>query len=94
MKQGHTVLARNWRTKSCEIDIVSRKNKTVYFVEVKYRATASWGDGLEAITGKKLAQMRYAAEVWTAGERWAGECELMVASVSGNPPKIDTLFEI
>lgn len=93
-KKGYSVLAQNWRTKRCEIDVVAQKKQTVYFVEVKYRAKADWGDGLEVITNKKLAQMNYAAEVWCAAENWSGDCVLMVASVSGKPPVIEALFEL
>ncbi len=94
VKQGYAILAQNWRTKSCEIDIVAKMNATVYFVEVKYRAKADWGDGLDAITPKKLAQMQYAAEVWVRDNRWEGEVALMAASVSGYPLVVDSLFEI
>lgn len=63
-KQGYKVLEKNWRTKYCEIDIVAEKDKTVYFVEVKYRANAYQGQGLDYITSKKLNQMKFAAEFW------------------------------
>lgn len=94
VKSGHKILAQNWRTKRCEIDIVAQKKHTVYFVEVKYRAKAYWGDGLDVITDKKLAQMTYAAEVWCAAENWSGDCVLMVASVSGRPLVVEALFEL
>lgn len=93
-QKGYLVLAQNWRTKRCEIDIVAQKKHTVYFVEVKYRAKADWGDGLDVITDKKLAQMTYAAEVWCAAENWSGDCVLMVASVSGRPLVVEALFEL
>lgn len=62
--QGYKIIEKNWRTKVCEIDIIVVKNNTVYFVEVKYRKTNSSGDGLDAITPKKLQQMSFAARVW------------------------------
>lgn len=66
MAQGHEVLARNWKTKWCEIDIISFFDNTVYFVEVKYRKNAHGGDGFEAITKTKLKQMTFAAEYYQA----------------------------
>ena len=57
---GHKILARNWKTKWCEIDIVSEKDDVLYFTEVKYRRM---GGGLNAITPKKQEQMRFAAEL-------------------------------
>lgn len=58
---GHKILARNWKTKWCEIDIVSEKDDVLYFTEVKYRKD---GSGLDAITPAKQKQMRFAAEMY------------------------------
>jgi len=58
---GHRIVARNWKTKWCEIDIVSQLDGVLYFVEVKYRRT---GGGLDAITPAKQKQMRFAAEMY------------------------------
>ena len=61
---GHEIIARNWRTRYCEIDIVSIKDDVLYFSEVKYRKNSRYGDGLAAITNKKQRQMRFAAELF------------------------------
>ena len=63
---GHEIIARNWRTRYCEIDIVSMKDGTLYFIEVKYRKNDDFGGGLAAITAKKQRQMRFAAELFIA----------------------------
>lgn len=92
---GHKIIARNWRTRACEIDIVSMQNGTLYFTEVKYRKSAAFGDGLAAITSKKQQQMAYAAKVFTAKHGLYGsDLLLQVASVSGQPPAIDTLLQL
>jgi uncharacterized protein (TIGR00252 family) len=82
--QGYEIIEHNWRTRWCEIDIVARKESTVYFVEVKYRRTNRQGDGLMYITPKKLNQMSFAAELWVSNHRWDGEYTLSAASVSGD----------
>ena len=64
--QGHTILNRNWKTKWCEIDIISFFDDTVFFVEVKTRKNAHAGNGFEAITKTKLKQMTFAAEYYQA----------------------------
>lgn len=93
--EGHRIIARNWRTRSCEIDIVSIKNGTLYFTEVKYRKSATFGDGLSAITAKKQQQMTFAANVFTAKHGFFGSDQMLqVASVSGQPPSIDTLLQL
>lgn len=82
-RQGHEILDRNWRTKVCEIDIVSRLDDTVYFTEVKYRKNADYGDGFAAITAQKLRQMKFAAEIYALKHRFKGQMRLAVASASG-----------
>jgi ribonuclease HII len=42
---GHDILDRNWKTKFCEIDIVSQLGDTIFFNEVKYRKKAGRGIG-------------------------------------------------
>jgi len=69
--KGHEILKRNWKTKFCEIDIVSRKDDTVYFTEVKYRKNDEAGGGIAAITPKKLKQMKFAAEYFALKHRLA-----------------------
>ena len=93
---GHEIVARNWRTRYCEIDIVSVKGEVLYFTEVKYRKNDDFGDGLAAITAKKQRQMRFAAELFLAGRP---ECsgmaaKLLAASVSGDPPAVQAVVEV
>ena len=58
---GHTIIERNWRTKWCEIDIISEKDGVLFFSEVKNRKS---NNGLDAITPAKQKQMRFAAELY------------------------------
>lgn len=93
---GHEIVARNWRTRYCEIDIVSMKGEALYFTEVKYRKNDDFGDGLAAITAKKQRQMRFAAELFLAGKP---ECsgmaaKLLAASVSGDSPAVQVVVEV
>jgi len=82
------VLSQNWRTRWCEIDIVARKKKIVYFVEVKYRKSSDFGGGLEYITPTKLKQMKFAAEFWISNNGWTGDYRLSAIEVSGLDFKI------
>ncbi len=66
MADGHEIIVRNWRTRYCEIDIISMKDDVLYFTEVKYRKNDDFGDGLAAITVKKQRQMHFAAELFIA----------------------------
>ena len=83
-KQGYKILAKNWRTRVCEIDIVASKDDCVYFVEVKYRKSLDWGSGLDYITSAKQKQMNFAAEMWLSQNNWDGECSLAALEVAGD----------
>ena len=85
---GHEIIARNWRTRYCEIDIVSMKDDVLWFTEVKYRKNDDFGGGLAAITTKKQRQMRFAAEIFIAknAQYENYSMRIMAISVDGNPP--------
>lgn len=83
-RQGYKILDMNWRRPRAEIDIVARrKREPVTFVEVKYRETSGQGGGLDYITPRKLEQMRFAAELWVAENRYDGEVVLAAIELQG-----------
>lgn len=65
----------------------------MYLVEVKYRASDSWGGGLEYITPKKLDQMRFAAEMWAQANNWTGDYRLAALEVSGSEFEVTTFID-
>ena len=93
--EGQFILTRNFRTKYCEIDIVSTSGKYLYFTEVKYRKNDMSGDGLAAITPAKQKQMKFAAEIFLKCHPEYADFNpiLAAASVSGNF-KVDSWFMI
>ena len=93
-QHGFEILTRNWRRPRCEIDLVAAKDKIVYFVEVKYRATASQGEGFDYITKRKEAQMRFASEIWAQENEFTGDQRLMAADVSGDDCEHIKLLEL
>ena len=80
VESGHEIVARNWKNKFCEIDVISRFNGVLCFTEVKYRRA---GGGLDAIDKKKLGQMRFAAELYL-NENGGGAAILAAAEVAGD----------
>ena len=59
-RRGYAILARRYRTRHGEIDIVARDGDTTVFVEVKARATDEFGTAAEAVTPwkqRRLASM-------------------------------------
>lgn len=94
LEKDYEIVAQNWRTKLCEIDIVAQKDNVLYLVEVKYRKKSSHGDGLSAITPKKLRQMKFASRVWQHWHNYKNpDMRLGVIAMSGDPPQIDQFLE-
>lgn len=66
---GLVILARNWRCRSGEIDIVATEGTTLVFVEVKTRSSLSHGTPAEAVDRRKAAQVRRLALEWIDDQR-------------------------
>ncbi len=93
---GHKIVARNWKTKFCEIDIISICGETLYFNEVKFREKAAYGNGLDAVTKRKLNQMEKAAQLFLSVHNELTKdfsVQLAAISLSDNPPKVDEFIE-
>lgn len=59
-RRGYAILARRYRTRAGEIDIVARDGETLVFVEVKARNGCEFGGAAAAVTGwkqRRVAQM-------------------------------------
>ena len=93
-EDGFKILAKNWRTRWCEIDLIARKDKIVHFIEVKYWVSESHGSGFDYITEHKLNQIKFAAEFWNAQNGWGGDYRLTAAEVTGSDFKDIRLTEI
>ena len=63
---GHEIVARNYKTKLFEVDIISRKNEVLYFTEVKYRSGQDFGEALDFINKKKQQKMYLAVKGFMA----------------------------
>lgn len=94
-QEKHEILARNWRTKFCEIDIVSKYGENYYFTEVKFRKNNDFGGGEAAISKNKVDQMRFAAEFFAYKNNIKNsEMRLAAAIVEGENFKKFDWFEI
>lgn len=81
--QGFSLIDQNWRTRWCEVDLIVKRAKVVYFIEVKYRSAQYQGSGLEYIGPNKLKQLLLAVSLWCQQQGWSGDCRLLAVEVSG-----------
>jgi putative endonuclease len=64
VRQGLSVIERNFRVKGGEIDLVCRDGKTTVFVEVRLRSRSDFGGAAASITATKQARLILAARHW------------------------------
>lgn len=84
---GMRIVARNWRCRMGELDLVALDGQTLVFVEVKCRASdALYNPGL-AVDSRKMRKVRKLAEVFLATEhpRFA-DCRFDVVAVTAGAP--------
>lgn len=65
--QGMRIVARNWRWRGGEVDIVARDGSTLVFVEVKARAGEGHGSAEEAVTARKRDRLWRTALAYLGG---------------------------
>ncbi len=63
-ERGFTVLARNWRCREGELDLVLGQAGLVVFCEVKTRRGLGFGAPAEAVSRRKQDRIRVLAAIW------------------------------
>ena len=68
-QHGYVIVARNWRCKRGELDVVACKNGVLVVCEVKARASNAFGTPAEAVTPAKQLKVRRATADFRASLR-------------------------
>ncbi len=83
--RGYTVVARNWRCPTGEIDLVARRGRLVVVIEVKARRTEAFGPAAAAVGRLKQQRLRRLAAEWLATSGIHGvEVRFDVVAVTGS----------
>ncbi len=93
-KAGYTILTRNYRNRSGEIDIIAEDGSVLVFVEVKTRRDTSLGSPFAAVTPKKQRQIsRVAQEYLSSNNLFAKDARFDVVSIlmDNKNPEIELL---
>jgi putative endonuclease len=81
-RRGYVIVARRFRTRAGEIDIVARDGGVLVFVEVKTRRSIAFGTPLEAVTvAKQRTVCAMAAEYLARCSPRCAACRFDVVSV-------------
>jgi putative endonuclease len=70
---GYTIIARNWRVRAGELDVIARRQGVIVFCEVKTRRSDTYGIPAEAVTARKQARIRALASQWLTENRIRGD---------------------
>ena len=86
---GYEVLARNWRCREGELDLIVRRARTIVFCEVKTRSSVRFGAPAEAVTHEKRQRIRVLAARWlTESPVRPREIRFDVAAVLGDAVEV------
>ncbi len=92
-RRGYAIVARRFRTRMGEIDIIARDGETLVFVEVKARRSTRYGTPAEAVTWHKRQRLlRMAAEYVLLRGVANANCRFDVVSIvfaGGLRPRIE-----
>ena len=91
----HEIVARNYKTKLFEVDIISQKNEVLYFTEVKYRSGHDFGEALDFIDKKKQQKMHLAVAGFLATHpEYADFTPILAVAAVGEDFKLEEWFEL
>ena len=86
--RGLRLVARNYRCRFGEIDLVMREGKTLVFVEVRRRSSTTFGGAAASITAAKRDRIVSAARHYLAGRSALPPCRFDAVLIEGEPPRV------
>jgi len=85
-RQGLAIVARNYRTRFGEIDLVAREGAILVFVEVRMRSSPGFGGAAGSIGPRKQARIVAAARQFLARIGREPPCRFDVVTLDGDTP--------
>jgi putative endonuclease len=79
--KGFEIVARNYRHKRSEIDLIVKKNNWLIFVEVKMRSSDAYGHPEDFVDYKKAKNVIDGAEEYTFQHNWLGNVRYDIISI-------------
>ena len=93
--EGYTIVERNFRIRSAEIDIIARRDNLIIFVEVKARSNIRHGLPVEAVNLRKQKKIIEAAGVFLQDENFCDcACRFDVVEVYLRGELVEEIHQI
>jgi putative endonuclease len=90
-RAGLRVIARNYRCRFGEVDLIARDGNTLVFVEVRMRSHDRYGGAAASITAAKRVRLLRTARHYLANIAQVPACRFDALLVSGNGGTIEWL---
>jgi putative endonuclease len=88
-QKGFEIVARNYRHRKAEIDLIVKRDNWLIFVEVKTRSSSAFGEPEAFVDWKKANKIFEAAEEYIFAKDWKSHVRFDVISIKlGAPPEI------
>lgn len=84
--QGLVLVARNFRTRQGEIDLIARDRDVLVFVEVRLRSRSAFGGAAASITSAKRTRLTLAARAYLAQLAHEPPCRFDAVLLDGLDP--------
>ena len=88
-QRGLAIVARNYRCRMGEIDLIARDGATTVFVEVRKRASSAFGGAAASITAAKRLKLTKAARHYLSRLHTLPQCRFDALLIEGEPPRIE-----
>lgn len=86
LAQGLKTVARNYRCRFGELDLIMRDGDSLVIVEVRYRGSDTYGSALESITPRKQSRIIAATHCYLKTSPQKSAIRFDVVAISGNRP--------
>jgi putative endonuclease len=90
-RRGLTIVARNYRCRFGEIDLIARDGKTLVFIEVRMRTSNAFGGAAASITATKRGKLMRTARHYLSAAARAPACRFDALLVNGADNSIEWL---
>lgn len=96
-RKGMVILARQYRTRLGEIDLIARDGNEIVFVEVKARRGLTYGYPEEAVTSAKIHRISSAGLIYLREKRWEAQpyrVDVIAIEYAFDPPKVTHIVAV
>jgi Holliday junction resolvase-like predicted endonuclease len=83
--RGFSIVEQNFRRPKSLIDIIAKKQATVYFVEIQYHREAELPAAASSTTNSdRIQELELGAAGWIEETKWAGDHRFASIEISGS----------